>query len=101
MGIQAVVVFVGLLAALAAGGIAGARDIAAPLTGWLAIALVPAVWGLLHLIERRIGRRIWHYTAPYPYSWMQEPAKNREARVEAGAGCAVLDVSPEESRLAA
>jgi hypothetical protein len=63
MRIQAVVVFIGLLLALAAGVFAGGWYGASPVAGWLAVGSVPVVWGLLHLIERAMGREIWHYSA--------------------------------------
>ena len=71
MGIQVLVVFVGLIIALSVGVLAGMLELSAPLLGWLAIGLVPLLWTLLYLTERVIGREIWHYTAPYPYGWMQ------------------------------
>ena len=71
MGIQVLVVFVGLIIALLVGVLAGMLELSAPLVGWLAIGVVPFLWTLLYLTERVIGREIWHYTAPYPYGWMQ------------------------------
>ena len=81
MGIQALVVFIGLTIALMGGVLAGTFEVGARLAGWLAIGLVPVMWTLLYLTERMIGREIWHYTAPYPYRWMEVetiPVKLRE-----------------------
>lgn len=46
MGIQAVVVFIGLVFALAIGAVAGTWYESSRLAGWLAIGSVPVLWGL-------------------------------------------------------
>jgi hypothetical protein len=84
VGIQALVVFVGLTIALIVGVLAGTSEVAG-LAGWLAIGLVPLIWASVYLMERVIGRQIWQHTAPYPYPWMQvatvpEVSEPRRAR---------------------
>jgi hypothetical protein len=71
VGVQALIVFAGLATALTVGIVAGVLEFESRLVGWLAIALVPVMWMISHLIEWAIGRKIWEYTAPYPYRWMQ------------------------------
>jgi hypothetical protein len=88
MGIQAVVVFIGVVLALAVGIFAGTWYVNSALVGWLAIGLVPVMWGLMHLVERLIGRGIWNYTAPYPYSSMKGAAAANNA------GTPVQDAAP-------
>jgi hypothetical protein len=65
VGIQALVVSVGIVAALAL-GIWGASFDNLNGAGWLVIPVVPAVWAALRLTERLIGRDIWEYTVPLP-----------------------------------
>ena len=79
MGIQAVVVFIGVAFALAAGVLAGAWYGDSPLAGWVAVGSVPVLWGLMYVIERVTGREIWRYTAPYPYSSMQAASRGETA----------------------
>ena len=67
MGIQTLVVFVGVAIALVLGITTAAWGASLRAAGWIAIGCVPIMWALLHLIERLIGRAIWHYSAPYPY----------------------------------
>ena len=67
MGIQALVVFIGLAVALVIGILAGTVEMAALHAGWLAIGLLPVIWTLLYLIERVMGKDVWNYAAPYPY----------------------------------
>jgi hypothetical protein len=69
--IRTIVVLVGIGGALAL-GIAGASWGGPKLSGVLVLGVVPAMWGALHLLERGIGRDIWHFDAPYPYRWMLE-----------------------------
>jgi hypothetical protein len=64
VGIQTLVVFVGLAFALVVGIVAGISDTGARLAGWLAIALIPVTWILWSVTERLIGREIWDYAAP-------------------------------------
>jgi hypothetical protein len=101
MGIQAVVVFIGLVFALALGVVAGTWYASSPLAGWLAIGSVPVLWGLMHLIERVTGREIWHYRAPYPYSSMQAAGKKGETAAKDTHGRSATDVAPEQIRRAA
>jgi hypothetical protein len=70
MSIQTVVVFVGVAAALGVSLATAASGASMRAAGFVAIGFVPLMWALTHLIERRIGRDIWHYSAPYPYTWM-------------------------------
>jgi hypothetical protein len=70
MGIQALVVFVGVAIALALGITTAAWGASLRVAGWIAIGFVPIMWALLHLIERLMGREIWRYSAPYPYRRM-------------------------------
>jgi hypothetical protein len=59
MGIQAVVVFIGVAFALASGVVAGAWYGDSPLAGWLAVGSVPVLWGRMYVIERVTGGEIW------------------------------------------
>jgi len=80
-GVQGLVVFGGVVAALVL-GLAGAVSASTTtIAGWLAIGFVPAMWGALRVIERSIGHEIWHYTAPYPPTTNRaEDARSRERR---------------------
>jgi len=49
--------------ALALGIIAAALD-SRLLIRTLVIGLVPAIWGVSHVLERLGGRAMWHFTAP-------------------------------------
>jgi hypothetical protein len=71
VGIQTIVVFIGLAIALSGAVIAGSSAQGAPLAGWLAIGLLTIIWALLAVVERVMGRKVWHYTAPYPYRRME------------------------------
>ena len=73
MGIQTLVVFIGVMAALGAGFITAASGASLRIAGFVALGFVPLMWALTHLIERLIGRDIWQYSAPYPYRWMEAP----------------------------
>jgi hypothetical protein len=70
MGIQTLVVFVGVAMALVLGITTAAWGASLRAAGWIAIGFGSIMWALLHLIEWLIGREIWHYSAPYPYRWM-------------------------------
>jgi hypothetical protein len=94
MGIQALVVFIGLGFALAVGVVAGTWYASSPLAGWLAISSVPVMWGLMYFIERVTGREIWHYTAPYPYPSMQAGASRDETAVRNVPELDGVDVAP-------
>jgi hypothetical protein len=71
MLIRAIVVLVSIGGALAV-GIAGASGGGPKLSGLLVLGVVPVMLGALHLLERSMGRDIWHFDAPYPYWWMLE-----------------------------
>jgi hypothetical protein len=60
-----------IVLALALGVIAGVVE-SRLLMRALIIGFVPALWAALHVVERLTGRDLWHFTAPYPYSWMRE-----------------------------
>ena len=83
MGIQALVVFIGLTIALIAGVLSGTSEVNARLAAWMAIAVVPVMWRLLYLTERVIGREIWQYTAPYPYRRMEAESGTEAPRLQA------------------
>ena len=100
MGIQAVVVFIGVAFALAAGALAGAWYGDSPLAGWVAVGSVPVLWGLMYVIERVTGREIWRYTAPYPYSSMQAASRG-ETAVRNVPELDGVDVAPQKYPLAA
>ena len=59
--------------ALALGIIAGVSE-SRLLTRALIVGFAPAIWAASYVIERLTGRDMWHFTAPYPYSWMRERA---------------------------
>lgn len=101
MGIQALVVFIGLTIALVTGVLGGTLEIGARLAGWLAIGLVPVMWTLLYLTERVIGREIWQYTAPYPYRSMQVAAVAEASRLQTAPERELTGVESEDIRLAA
>lgn len=82
MGIQTVVVSIGVAVALMIGLIAGTSATGASFGGWLSLGLVPVVSAALYLTERAIGRQIWHFTAPYPYPWMEPAATMETAAAE-------------------
>jgi hypothetical protein len=92
VGIQALVVSVGIVAALAL-GIWGASFDSLNGAGWLVIAVVPAVWAALRLTERLIARDIWEYTAPYPDPSMlaDNDVARREEALEALPGDTMWD----------
>jgi len=60
-----------IVLALALGIIAGISE-SRVLTRALIIGFVPAIWAASYVVERLTGRDMWHFTAPYPYSWMRE-----------------------------
>jgi hypothetical protein len=65
--IRFVVVSIGVVIAMAAGALASTVGFGMHLAAWLAVGLVPVTWTLVNLLERAIGRDLWHYSAPYPY----------------------------------
>jgi hypothetical protein len=65
--IRIIVVLVGIVVAIVA-GMAGALWGGPRLAGAIALGLIPVTWGVASLIERRTGRPLWHFTAPYPYA---------------------------------
>jgi hypothetical protein len=79
VGIQALVISMAILTALVL-GMLGASFNSLSNAGWLAVATVPGVWTILHVLERLIGRDVWEYPPPYPYSSM--PADNGVTRRE-------------------
>ena len=101
MGIQAVVVFIGVAFALALGVLAGAWYGDSPLAGWLAVGSASVLWGLMYVIERVTGREIWRYTAPYPYSSMEAAAPRGETAVRNVPELDGVDVAPQKYPLAA
>jgi hypothetical protein len=70
MGIQTLVAFIGVATALAVGLLTAASGVTLKAAGFIALGFVPVMWALTHLTERVIGHEIWHYSAPYPYRWM-------------------------------
>jgi hypothetical protein len=70
MGIQTLVLFIGVASALGVGLLTAASGASLRSAGLIALGFVPLLWILNYLIERLIGREIWHYAAPYPYRWM-------------------------------
>ena len=70
MGIQTLVVFIGVAAALCVGLLTAASGASLRAAGFVAVGLVPLMWALTDLIEKVVGQDIWHYSAPYPYRWM-------------------------------
>jgi hypothetical protein len=70
MGIQTLVVFVGIAIALALPIITVAWSASMRTVSWIVIGMVPLMWTLLRLVEWLFGREIWQYSAPYPYRRM-------------------------------
>jgi hypothetical protein len=101
VGIQALVVFIGLTIALTVGILAGTLEVGARVAGLLAIGLLPVMWALLYLTERVIGREIWRYTAPYPYRWMQVASVSETSRLQTAPERELEGVEVEGIRLAA
>ncbi len=101
MGIQALVVFIGLTIALTVGILAGTSEVGARVAGLLAIGLLPVMWALLYLTERMIGREIWHYTAPYPYWRMQVASVSETSLLRTAPERQLTVVEADEVRLAA
>lgn len=100
MGIQALVVFIGLAIALSVGVIAGMLE-GRPLAGWLTGGLLPAIWTLLYLVERATGRDIWHYTTPYPYRRTEGASVTAASRLQAAPKRELVSAEANEIRLAA
>jgi hypothetical protein len=71
MGIQTIVVFIGVAAALGASAVAVASGASMRAVGFIAVGFVPLMWALTHLIEKLIRRDVWEYSAPYPYRRMR------------------------------
>jgi hypothetical protein len=65
------VVLTTMVLALALGVIAGISE-SRLLTRTLIIGFAPAIWVASRILERFTGRDLWHFSAPYPYSWMRE-----------------------------
>ncbi len=65
MGIQTLIVFLGLVVALAIGTLVGVGEWTARTAGWLAVGLVPVAWTVVYAIEQMMGRDIGHYDAAY------------------------------------
>jgi hypothetical protein len=82
MGIQSLVVVIGVAAALGVGLITSTVGASGTTAGLIAVGFMPLMWALTHAIERLIGRDIWHYSAPYPYRGME---------------AALIDVKPSET----
>ena len=57
-----------IVLALALGIIAGISE-SRVLTRALIIGFPPAIWAASHVVERLMGRDMWHFTAP---SWIRE-----------------------------
>jgi hypothetical protein len=85
LGIQALVVFVGIVAALAVAALGIAWFDTLNSAGWLALGIVPVAWVLLRLVEQLIGRDIWHYAAPYPPEAGPRQTKDRESEHDVAA----------------
>lgn len=100
MGIQALVLFIGLTIALTVGVLAGMSEATAPFAGWLVIGLFPVMSALWYLTERAIGREIFHYTAAYP-SRRDVAAVIDASRPQTAAEREPTVVDAEEIRLAA
>lgn len=60
----------------------------------LVIGFTPAIWAASYLVERLMGRDMWHFTAPYPYRWMDENGN-------AGSTPSSALVTPDENTLEA
>ncbi|HKT79117.1 MAG TPA: hypothetical protein VJP86_02770 [Vicinamibacterales bacterium] len=71
MGIQSLVVYIGIVAALGVGILLGTSGASPRAAGFAVLGFVVVMWAVTHLIERLIRRGIWHYSAPYPYRSMQ------------------------------
>jgi hypothetical protein len=85
MGIQTLVVVIGVASALGVGVLTAASGMSLRSAGLIAVGLAPLMWAVTYVIERIIGRDIWDYAAPYPYRWMdvtptdEKPAVTTEA----------------------
>jgi hypothetical protein len=70
MGIQTLVLFIGVASALGVGLLTAASGASLRSAGLIAVGFVPFMWAVTYVIERIIGRDIWDYAAPYPYRSM-------------------------------
>ena len=86
MGIQALVVLGGIVAALVVGVVVGLGSSSPSTMGWIVLVFGAATYAALSLIERALGRGIWEYTAPYPYD-------------SAGTGSLDATVTPDRPRV--
>ena len=68
---RALFVLTAVVFALALGVVAGASE-SRLLMRALIVGVVPALWVLSHVVERLMGRDMWHFSAPYPYRWMRD-----------------------------
>jgi hypothetical protein len=72
VGVQTFIVFIGVAAALGVGIMISALEVSGRTAGLIVAGLVALIWVLTEVIEKLIGRDIWHLPAPYPYRWMDE-----------------------------
>lgn len=86
MGIQALVVLGGIVAALVVGAVVGLGSNSPSAMGWTVLVFGAATYAALSLVERALGRGIWEYTAPYPYD-------------SAGTGSTDATVTPDRPRV--
>ena len=74
---RAVFVLTAVVFALALGVVSGASE-SRLLIRALIIGVVPVIWALSHVVERLMGRDMWHFSAPYPYRWMRDRSETAE-----------------------
>jgi hypothetical protein len=64
MGVQTLVVFIAVALPLALVITIVSLGLSLRVAGLMILAVLPVVWAVMHVIERRIGRGIWQYSAP-------------------------------------
>jgi hypothetical protein len=80
MGIQTLVVFIGVATAVGVGLLTVLSGASPRAAGLIAVGFALLMWALTGLIERLIGHEIWQYSAPYPYRGMDvAPSNDRPA----------------------
>ena len=78
MGIQTLVVFGGIALALGVGVLTPIWVTSMRTAALISLGLIALMGPALWLIERLLGRDIWHYHAPYPYRWMIDARTDAE-----------------------
>ena len=79
---RTVLVLTTVVFALALGVVAAASE-SRLLIRALIVGFMPAIWTVLHVVERLTGRDLWHFSSPYPYRWMRDRGETTMPRPNA------------------